>query len=73
MPITRLEDLKISIYADGADFNNIVELNQNPLIKGFTTNPTLMKKAGIKNYRNFAIEILESIKDCSCYYCVLSS
>ena len=63
MPITRLEDLKISIYADGADFNSIVELNQNPLIKGFTTNPTLMKKAGIKNYKNFAIEILESIKD----------
>lgn len=58
-----LEDLKIDIYADGADFASIVKLNNNSMIKGFTTNPTLMKKAGVANYKDFAIELLKVIKE----------
>ena len=48
-----LNKLKIEIFADGADFDSMLKLNSNPIIKGFTTNPTLMKKAGIKNYLLF--------------------
>ena len=59
----KLEDLKIDIYADGADFASILKLNNNSMIKGFTTNPTLMKKAGVANYKDFAIELLKVIKD----------
>ncbi len=58
-----LEDLNIDIYADGADFASIVKLNNNSIIKGFTTNPTLMKKAGVANYKDFAIELLKVIKE----------
>jgi transaldolase len=54
---------KVKIYADGADKNSLLELYKNPLISGFTTNPTLMKKAGIKDYKAFALEILSVIKD----------
>lgn len=53
----------IEIYADGANFDSMVELNDNPAINGFTTNPTLMRKAGIKNYEEFAKKILSVIKD----------
>lgn len=56
-------DLKIQIFADGADKQDILELYKNPLIKGFTTNPTLMKKAGITDYKAFALDILKEIKD----------
>lgn len=56
-------DLTIKLFADGADLQSIIKLNQNPLIKGFTTNPTLMKKAGIQNYRSFAKEVLLHVKD----------
>lgn len=59
----KIENLKIDIFADGADINSILELNKNPLIKGFTTNPTLMRKAGISNYKEFANEILNLITD----------
>ena len=58
----KLENLNIKIYADGANFENIIKLNSNPLIKGFTTNPTLMRKAGIKNYKRFALDILKIVK-----------
>jgi transaldolase len=61
--ITDLPDLKIKIYADGADKSAILALYDNPLIKGFTTNPTLMRKSGISNYFNFAREIIEAIPD----------
>lgn len=44
----------VKIYADGADIEDMYVMARNPLIKGFTTNPTLMRKAGIKNYRSFA-------------------
>ena len=50
--------MKVKIFADGADLKGISNLSRNPLIKGFTTNPTLMRKAGIQDYRAFALEVL---------------
>ena len=55
--------LKVKIYSDGADHASMVEMAKNPLIKGLTTNPTLMKKAGITNYKEFCLGILKEIKD----------
>ncbi|MSU45609.1 MAG: transaldolase [Lacunisphaera sp.] len=56
-----LNTLKIHIYADGADKAGILELYAKPYIKGLTTNPTLMKKAGIKDYEAFARDILQTV------------
>ncbi len=56
-----LSDLKVQIYADGADKAGILELYAKPYIKGLTTNPTLMKKAGIKDYEAFARDVLQSV------------
>jgi transaldolase len=56
-----LADLKVQIYADGADKAGILELYGKSYIKGLTTNPTLMKKAGIKDYETFAKDILETV------------
>ena len=56
-----IDKLKIKIFADGADRESIIKLNENKHIKGFTTNPSLMKKAGIKDYKAFALEILPKI------------
>jgi transaldolase len=56
-----LTDLRVKIFADGADKAEILALAQNPLIKGFTTNPTLMRKAGVVDYTKFADEVLRSI------------
>ena len=58
-----LKDLKIRIFADGADKAGILSLYANPLIKGMTTNPTLMRKAGITDYEAFAKDVLQSVKD----------
>lgn len=58
-----LADLKVKLFADGADKAGMLELYRNPLIKGFTTNPTLMRKAGVRDYRAFAREILAAIPD----------
>ncbi len=58
-----LADLKIQLYADGADFAQMVALNQHPLVKGFTTNPSLLKKAGVSDYCGFAKRVLEMIPD----------
>ena len=55
--------LRIKVFADGADRKAILDLYANPLIKGFTTNPTLMRQAGVKDYEAFAGEILGEIKD----------
>lgn len=55
--------LKVKIFADGADKAGILKMTANPLIKGFTTNPTLMRKAGVVNYEVFAKDILSSISD----------
>ncbi len=57
-----LSTLNIKIYADGADKAGILDLYHNPLIQGMTTNPTLMKKAGITNYEAFAKDILQTVK-----------
>lgn len=58
-----LAALKIKIFADGADKTRILEMYRNPRIQGFTTNPTLMRKAGIKDYEGFAREVLACIPD----------
>jgi len=56
-----LSDLKIQLYADGADKAGILDLYAKPYIKGLTTNPTLMKKAGIHDYEAFAKDILQTV------------
>ena len=58
---TLLQQLSVKLYADGADKAGILSLNANPLIQGMTTNPTLMRKAGISDYEAFAKEILQSV------------
>ena len=58
-----VEQLKVKIFADGADKVGMLEMYAKPFVKGLTTNPTLMKKAGITDYRAFCKEILTSIKD----------
>ena len=59
--IKSLTDLKIQIFADGADKAGILDLYAKPYIKGLTTNPSLMKKAGIKDYEAFARDILKTV------------
>jgi transaldolase len=61
--VKRLSDLKIKLFADGADKTQILKSQANPLVRGFTTNPTLMRSAGVTNYEAFAREILEIVKD----------
>lgn len=58
-----LDALKIKIFADGADEADMVEMYRNPVIKGFTTNPTLMRKAGVVDYQAFASQVLRAIPD----------
>ena len=53
-----IQTLKIKLFADGADLDGIREMAANPLIKGFTTNPTLMRKAGVTDYKTFAMRAL---------------
>ncbi len=59
----KIEALSIKIFADGADLPGMLELYRRPYIKGFTTNPTLMRKAGISDYRAFAHDVLRAIPD----------
>jgi transaldolase len=58
-----LKDLAVKIFADGADKKGMLELNANPLIRGLTTNPTLMRKAGITDFEAFARDILQGITE----------
>jgi transaldolase len=58
-----LRQLRVKIFADGADKAGMLDMHANPYIKGLTTNPSLMRKAGIANYRSFARDILSEIKD----------
>lgn len=58
-----ISELKIKLFADGADKAQIVQAQANPLIQGFTTNPTLMRAAGVKDYETFAHEILAVVTD----------
>jgi transaldolase len=55
--------LKIKVYSDGADQDSMLAMAKNPMIQGLTTNPTLMKKAGIADYQEFCKGILKQIKD----------
>jgi transaldolase len=61
--MSSLEHLKIKIFADGADRAGMLDLHGRPYIKGLTTNPTLMRKAGVRDYRAFACDVLSAIKD----------
>jgi transaldolase len=59
----KISTLRVKIFADGADLVGMKEMYANPNIKGFTTNPTLMRKAGIKDYGLFAREVIQAIPD----------
>src|SRR5436189_4058928 len=61
--MSRVADLKVKIFADGADYEGIVKMSKNPVIKGFITNPTLMRKAGVSDYETFARKVLAAIPD----------
>jgi len=58
-----IEELSVKIFADGADLAGMLEMYRKPYIKGFTTNPTLMNKAGVRSYRDFARQVLDEIPD----------
>jgi len=58
-----VSELKVQIFADGADRASMLQLYRQPYIKGFTTNPTLMRKAGVSDYERFARDVLQSIPD----------
>ncbi len=55
--------MKIKIFADGADYDGIIAMSRNPIIKGFTTNPSLMRKAGVDDYEAFARKVLAAVDD----------
>jgi transaldolase len=61
--IRRLTELRVKLFADGADKAAMLQMYADPLIQGFTTNPTLMRKAGIVDYQAFAREVLSTIPD----------
>ena len=61
--MSAIANLKVKIFADGADLAGMKEMYANPLIRGFTTNPTLMRKAGVQDYRAFARQVLGAIPD----------
>src|SRR5580765_7865833 len=61
--MTAVRDLQVKIFADGAELQGMLALYRQPHIRGFTTNPTLMNKAGIRDYRAFAREVLAAIPD----------
>jgi transaldolase len=63
MSIQSVSDLNVKIFADGADLNGMLQMYQKSWIRGFTTNPTLMRKAGIADYAAFAQQVLAAIPD----------
>jgi transaldolase len=67
-----VEHLRVKIFADGANLASMTELARDPRIAGFTTNPTLMKAAGVTDYRAFAHEVLAAIPDRSISFEVFS-
>jgi len=67
-----LGNLSVKIFADGADLEGIFSLYRDPLIKGLTTNPTLMRKAGIEDYEAFAKDVLQVVKTKSISFEVFS-
>lgn len=63
MELKSISDLKVKIFADGAEKKGMLEMYAKPYIKGFTTNPTLMRKSGISDYKAFALDVLQAIPD----------
>jgi transaldolase len=61
--VQKLKNLNVKLFADGADLAGMKEMYANPLIRGFTTNPTLMRKAGIQDYSAFAKQVIALIPD----------
>jgi transaldolase len=61
--VKQIHDLNVEIFADGADKAGMLEMYAKPFVKGFTTNPTLMRKAGVSNYEAFAKDIVAAIPD----------
>lgn len=61
--MNRVERLRIKLFADGADLDGILKMARDPRIKGFTTNPTLMRKAGVTDYETFGREVLAAVPD----------
>jgi len=61
--VKRIDELSVKIFADGADLEGMLTLYRQPWIKGFTTNPTLMRQSGVTDYRGFAREVLAAIPD----------
>ncbi len=59
----KVTHIRTKIFADGAELEGMLALYRQPFIKGFTTNPTLMRKAGITDYRAFAKQVLQAIPD----------
>jgi len=62
-PTVELDSLRVKVFADGASIEGIRSLIANPMIAGLTTNPTLMRKAGIEDYESFARDVLEIVSD----------
>jgi transaldolase len=58
-----VDQLRVKIFADGADLKGMKEAAAQPLVKGFTTNPTLMRQAGVSDYKAFALDVLKLIPD----------
>ena len=67
-----IEKLKVKIFADGADLSEMIKLAKQSFIAGLTTNPTLMRKAGVSNYEKFCREVLEYIPNKSLSFEVFS-
>lgn len=61
--ISMPDSLSVRIFADGANLATILEMSRNPVIKGFTTNPTLMRKEGVADYRQFALDVIRAVPD----------
>jgi transaldolase len=61
--MTSVSSLRVQVFADGADLSTIAERNRNPLIRGFTTNPTLMRQAGVRDYSAFARQLVQAVPD----------
>ena len=61
--MAEFQRLGIKVFADGADVGNILELARDPAIAGFTTNPTLMRRAGVEDYEGFARKVLDHVTD----------
>src|SRR4051812_19518835 len=61
--MTKLSNLKVKLFTDGADKGQIVDMAKQPWIKGFTTNPSLLKKAGVKDYAAYARELVAAVPD----------